>query len=137
MLRHDGYSKQEGYAKTVHIGGASPQEAEILAFGLCNARLSNAHESRTRIEALNKNHSLWSLLVRDLSGQANQLPAQLKQSLLDLGFWVMSYSLAAMGRELPLQPLIDVNQNILEGLKLQTRAAPSALRTTGLSGATV
>lgn len=122
MLRRDGYSMNDGYFKTVHIGGASTQETEILAFGLCNVRLGKADGGRARIEALNKNHTLWSMLVRDLSSDGNQLPETLKRSLVDLGFWSMSYSVAAMSRKIPLQPLIDVNQNIMDGLRLQNRA---------------
>ena len=114
--------RQDSYAQTVHIGGASPRETEMLAFGLCNARLRNSTDARSRIDALNKTHQLWSLLVRDLAGNANRLPAELKKQLVDLGFWAMGYCVAAMGRELSVQPLIDVNQNILDGLKLQQQA---------------
>lgn len=112
--------RRDVYSQVVHIGGASPRETEMLAFGLCNARLGCAPEGRKRIEALNKTHQLWSLLVRDLSSDGNQLPISIKQSLVQLGFWAMGYSRAAMGRDLPLQPLIDVNQNILEGLRAQS-----------------
>lgn len=107
------------YSQKIHIGGASPRETEILAFGLCNARLRSCGDSASRIDALNKTHQLWSLLVRDLASNANNLPEGLKKQLVDLGFWAMGYSVAAMGRDLPIQPLIDVNQNILEGLRLQ------------------
>lgn len=116
--------RRDTYAQTVHIGGASPREAEILAFGLCNTRLGKVSDHRARIEALNKTHQLWSLLVRDLACEGNQLPDSIKQSLISLGFWAMHYSLSAMGRDLSLQPLIDVNQNILDGL----RAQPMPLR---------
>jgi flagellar biosynthesis regulator FlaF len=117
------------YSQKVHIGGASPRETEILAFGLCNARLKACSDAASRIDALNKTHQLWSLLVRDLAGNANSLPESLKKQLVDLGFWAMGYSVAAMGRDLPVQPLIEVNQNILEGLRLQ-QAAISDVDTT-------
>lgn len=116
MLGHDVYSQK------VHIGGASPRETEILAFGLCNARLKACRDAGSRIDALNKTHQLWSLLVRDLASNANRLPESLKKQLVDLGFWAMGYSVAAMGRNLALQPLIEVNQNILDGLRLQQAA---------------
>lgn len=114
--------RQDSYAQTVHIGGASPRETEMLAFGLCNARLKSATDARSRIDALNKTHQLWSLLVRDLAGNANRLPEELKKQLVDLGFWAMGYCVAAMSRDLSIQPLVDVNQNILDGLKLQQQA---------------
>jgi flagellar protein FlaF len=107
------------YAKTIHIGGAAPRDAEILAFGLCNARLTKCHDKLSRIDALNKTHQLWSILIRDLSNRSNALPERVKQELIGLGFWAMGYSIAAMGRDLSVQPLIDVNQNIMEGLQAQ------------------
>jgi flagellar protein FlaF len=128
MRRHSTYSQ------TIHIGGASPRETEILAFGLCNTRLKNAGDSSSRIDALNKTHQLWSILVRDLSGDANKLPEDLKRQLVDLGFWAMSYSVAAMGSGLSTQPLIDVNQNILDGLKLQQQAHSPKANSAATSG---
>ena len=120
MRRHDAYTQ------TVHIGGATPRETEMLAFGLCNARLRSALDVASRIDALNKTHQLWSLLVRDLAGSANRLPSELKKQLIDIGFWAMSFSVSAMGREVSLQPLIEVNQNMIDGLKMQQKEQLSA-----------
>lgn len=118
--------RQDAYSQAIHIGGGSPRETEVLAFGLCNARLKSFNDARSRIDALNKTHQLWSLLVRDLAGNANKLPSDLKTQLVDIGFWAMGYCVAAMGSDVSVQPLIDVNQNILEGLKMQqkTQASP-------------
>lgn len=113
--------RQDAYTQAVHIGGATPRETEILAFGLCNARLRTAVDAGSRIDALNKTHQLWSLLVRDLAGNANKLPPNLKKQLVDIGFWAMSFSVSAMGREISLQPLIEVNQNIIDGLRMQPK----------------
>lgn len=112
------------YSQTVHIGGASPREAEMLAFGLCNTRLRAKPEGRGRIDALNKTHQLWSLLVRDLASEGNGLPIAVKQELIQLGFWAMHYSVLAMGQDLDLRPLIEVNQNIADGLGAQVAPIP-------------
>ena len=116
------------YAQTTTIGGASPRETEILAFGLCNARLGRATDPVARIEALHKTHQLWSMLVRDLAAEGNRLPGPVRQQLIELGFWAMHYSLTAMGRPLSLQPLIDVNQNIMEGLRAQASGSGAISR---------
>ena len=108
------------YLRTTDLGGASPREAEILAFGLCNLRLQRAADTKSRIEALHQNHVLWSALVRDLASDGNQLPDALKRALIDLGFWSMRYCTAAATSDLPVAPLISVNSNILDGLKAQT-----------------
>jgi len=89
---------------------------------LCNARLAKVADPKTRIEALNKTHQLWSLLVRDLCSDGNNLPPPLRQDLIGLGFWAMRYCNIAILRDLSLEPLINVNQNILEGLRAQNVA---------------
>jgi len=101
------------------LHAASPQENEIVAFTLCNARLSDAGDSPRRIEALHKTHQLWSLIVKDVSLEGNRLPAGLKQQIATLGMWAMQYSISAMSRELPLDPLIGINQDMIDGLRAQ------------------
>ncbi len=117
------------YFRTPQIGGATPRETEILAFGLCNERLAKADTPRARIEALHKTHELWSLLVKDLQLPGNTLPDDLKQQLTALGFWAMTYSTQAMPRDLPVLPLIEVNRNIMDGLRAQQVAALPARET--------
>jgi flagellar protein FlaF len=73
--------------------------------------------------ALGRNHALWSTLVKDLALGSNQLPAPLKTQLLRLGLWSMRYSTIAILRNLALEPLIEVNRNILEGLQAQGSAS--------------
>ncbi len=111
------------YFRTPQIGGASPRETEILAFGLCNDRLIKATTPRERIEALGKTQQLWSLLVKDLGADGNRLPEELKQNLLALGFWAMGYATRATLQNLPLQPLIDLHRDMIEGLRAQARPA--------------
>ena len=105
------------YSRNSDLAGATPRETEAVAFGLCNARLSQASTSAERIAALHKTHMLWGILVRDLSHAGNRLPPQLRQQLLGIGVWAMSYSVAAMASDASLQPLIEVNRNLADGLR--------------------
>jgi len=107
------------YFRTPQIGAATPRETEILAFGLCNDRLTRAATPRERIEALGKTQQLWSLLVNDLGAEGNRLPDELKQNLLRLGFWAMDYATRAILQDLPLEPLIGLNRDMIEGLRAQ------------------
>lgn len=113
------------YSQNSDLGGATPRETEAVAFGLCNARLSQAITPAERVAALHKTHLLWAILVRDLSNAGNRLPEQLRQQLLNLGVWAMSYSVAAMTSEASLLPLIEVNRNLADGLR--TPAMPVGL----------
>ncbi len=111
------------YRSASNLGGASPVETEILALGLCNDRLAKANDARARVEALSRNHNLWSMFLRDLSGTNNRLPQSVKDPLIQLGLWSMAYSNLALTKNLSLQPLIEVNRNIQDGLRQQAARA--------------
>ena len=98
---------------------ASPRESEIVAFSLCNAGLEAAITPADRIKALYKNQQLWSLIVKDVGLDGNGLPADLKTRLAELGSWAMSYSIVAMANDVSLAPLMQVNQDMIDGLRSQ------------------
>jgi flagellar protein FlaF len=120
--------RNASYFRTPQIGGATPRETEILAFGLCNDRMSRADTPRARVEALHKTHQLWSLLVGDLQLPGNALPENLKRQLLSLGIWAMLYSTRAIAEGLPVQPLIEINRNMIDGLRMQAGAVKPSPR---------
>jgi flagellar protein FlaF len=107
------------YRNASNLGGASPVETEILALGLCNDKLSKVQDPRSRVDALARNHALWAMFLRDLGSDHNQLPKAIKDSLVQLSLWSMAYSNLALTKALSLQPLIEVNRNIQEGLRQQ------------------
>jgi flagellar protein FlaF len=85
--------------------------------------LADCAEGPSRLRALGRNHKLWSILVKDLALAENRLPDGVKAGLIELGLWSMRYCTQAMLRDLPLQPLIEVNRNIADGLLAQQGAA--------------
>ncbi len=112
--------------ETARRFAATAQDNEILIFTNANALLANAKtaDQKTRISALFHNQRLWSAIVKDLALETNQLPAELKRNLTELGFWAMQYSTRAMAEDLSLDPLINVNRDMIEGLQAQRAAAP-------------
>jgi flagellar protein FlaF len=95
------------------------RDTESAAFKLVTRDLESATEGASRIRALGRNHLLWSLLVKDMSLTENGLPGPLKDELINLGLWSMRYSTLAVLRDLPIEPLVAVNRNILSGLLSQ------------------
>ncbi len=118
--------RNTGHFRNPRLGDTTPRETEILAFGLCNDRLAEAGTPRARIEALHRTQQLWAVLVKDLQSPGNALPGNLKQQLLSLGIWAMMYCTRAILEALPVQPLIDVNRNMIGGLRAQPDAAKSS-----------
>ena len=105
---------------------ASPRESEIVAFSLCNAGLECAREPIDRIKALYKNQQLWSAIHKDVALEENGLPPELKAQIAELSRWAMAYSTVAMARELSIEPLMRVNQDMIEGLRAQSAPASVA-----------
>ncbi len=101
----------------------APRDVEAAAFSFVNKLLEDASNSHERTMALGRNHRLWTLLLTDIGLTSNGLPPILKKDLVSVGSWSMSYSIVAMGRDLPLQPLIDINRDMIEALKIN--AAPA------------
>ncbi len=109
------------------LDAASPRESEIVAFTLCNAGLEKAATPVERIGALYKNHQLWSTIVKDVAMDGNGLPVELKSQISDLGRWAMAYSIVAMANDVAIAPLMQVNQDMVDGLRAQ--APPPAAAT--------
>ena len=95
---------------------------------MVNRELETCTAGASRTRAVGRNHNLWSLLVKDLSLAENRLPEPVKAQLIGLGLWSMRYSTLALLRDLPVAPLVAVNNNVLEGLMGQAASHSSEQR---------
>ncbi|HEX3497789.1 MAG TPA: flagellar biosynthesis regulator FlaF [Stellaceae bacterium] len=113
------YRRQKEAAET-------PRELECRAFSVVIGKLTDAKRTggQAVIDACYLNNQLWTALTVDLSLADNPLPEELKARLISLAIWVQRYTPQAMGGA-PLDPLIQVNRNILDGLRAQP-TGPSA-----------
>ena len=64
--------------------------------------------------------------MKDIALEANLLPTDIKSNLITLGAWSMRYSTLAILQDLPIQPLIDVNRNVADGIAQQLPAPMTA-----------
>jgi flagellar protein FlaF len=97
----------------------APRDVEAAAFSFVNKLLDDASNSHERTMALGRNHRLWTLLLTDIGLTSNGLPPILKKDLVSIGSWSMSYSIIAMGRDLSLRPLIDINSDMIAALRIK------------------
>jgi flagellar biosynthesis regulator FlaF len=111
-------------------GAMSPRETEAAAFAYVNGLLAGADDTHARLRALGKNQQLWSLLIRDVGSSSNELPAVLKSDILKVGLFSTRVSIAAMGDNRPLQPLIQINEDMISAL----RSVPAPVPTMPVSG---
>ncbi len=107
----------------------TPREMEYRLFGqvtraLMHAATVDASDVKTRIEALDWNRRLWSVLATDCSDKDNQLNNPLKAQIISLSLFVGRHSSAVMRGEEDFEPLIDINRSIMQGLAPQGSAHP-------------
>ncbi len=105
----------------------TPRDTEYLAFARATRAMTDAVATRdtdfARVaQALTLNRRLWSLLAEDLTSAGNQLPDQLRGSLLGLAQFVMNHTEAVLNGTADANPLIDVNTAIMRGLRGQDGA---------------
>ena len=106
----------------------SPRDIEYRLFGqvtraLMTASETAAEEIGARMDALDWNRRLWSVLAADCATPSNQLPVQLRANIISLSLWVNRHTSAIMRNEADFGPLIDVNKMMMQGLEPRGEAA--------------
>jgi len=99
----------------------NPREAEYRLFGqvtraLMAAADMDASEVAGRMDALDWNRRLWSVLATDCASSDNALPAPARASIISLSLWVNRHTSAVMRGAEPIAPLVEVNRMIMQGL---------------------
>lgn len=66
--------------------------------------------------ALHRNRELWALWSAECLDDGNQLPPEIRASIVSLGLWVNRFtSDVVTGRE-TIDPLVDVNRSLIAAL---------------------
>lgn len=106
----------------------NPREMEYRLFGQVTRALMDASQApvdniSVRIDALDWNRKVWSALATDCSLPENQLPKELRASIISLSLWVGRHSSAVMRKEEDFEPLIEINRMMMQGLASRADAA--------------
>lgn len=67
--------------------------------------------------ALAENQQFWMALKHDLADQDNQLPTELRASLISLALWVERQTNSVISGEAKVAPLVTVNRSVTDGLR--------------------
>ena len=99
----------------------TPREMEYRLFGqvtraLMHAATVDMSDVKTRIDALDWNRRLWSVLATDCSDSDNQLNNPLKAQIISISLFVSRHSSAIMRGEDDFEALIDINRMVMQGL---------------------
>ena len=109
------------YSKTQNAGSSSPRDVEYRLLGATTAALLDAESSGVlvkRVDAVCWNREVWAAFRLDLSHPSNGLPKKIREDLIDLSKWVDRETFRILnGETIKLDGLIEVNKNIMNGLK--------------------
>ena len=106
----------------------TPRNTEYRLFGQVTGALIDAaragHDDFAKLsDAIGWNRRLWMTLAADCASENNQLPEQVRAGIISLSIWVSKYSSNILRRKASLEPLIDVNKTIMEGLRAAGQGA--------------
>ena len=110
----------QAYQKAAEQAEA-PRQVEYRLFGLVTRALMEAAtldraESGKRMRALHWNRRLWSTLADDCASEQNGLAPEARAQIISLALWVSRHTSAVMQEREQIQPLIEVNRLIMQGL---------------------
>ena len=105
----------------------SPRDTEHRLLGQITGEMIAARDAKLSGAALatplHRNREMWSAFATDCGAQGNGLPPILRAQIISLALWVDRYtSDVAVGRD-SIAALIDLNRNIMDGLRGEALAA--------------
>jgi flagellar protein FlaF len=108
----------------------TPRSTEHRLLGEITAGLMHARDAglsgAALMEVLHRNREVWQAFAADCGLPGNGLPAQLRASIVSIALWVDRHiSLVMAGRE-ELEPLIEINRLVMQGLEGDPRAGVKA-----------
>lgn len=121
-MSSNGYAAY-GNAQTQSV---DPRDIEYRLLAQVTSAMMRARENpdnvKPRLEAALWNRNIWSALRVDLSSDGNQLPKELRASLISVSLWIEKETMSVMEGKGDLDAMIDINRNIMAGLKPDTSA---------------
>lgn len=106
----------------------SPSQTEYRLFAQVTRSLQEAASIKRTdpnfIKALDWNRRLWSTLSTDCGLPGNQLPDQLRASIVSLAIWVSKHTTQVARGQASIDALINVNRTVMVGLENQIKKSP-------------
>ena len=97
----------------------NPRQTERRLFAQVTRALMECREDDSKsmlAKAVHWNRRLWLALQSDCAMEDNVLPDKTRAGIISLAIWVDKHSRKVLRGEAKIQPLIDVNRSIMEGL---------------------
>ena len=110
----------QAYKNTQRIT-EEPRTTEYRLFGQVTGALIDVQkagqEGGPLVDAIDWNKKLWRTLAADCMDDRNQLPQEVRAKIVSLSLWIAKYSRKVTREGASLDPLIQVNRTIMQGLR--------------------
>jgi flagellar protein FlaF len=107
--------------QATQVATEDPRLTEYRLFGQVTGALLKAKESSAvggpLVEAVDWNRRLWRTLAADCMDDRNSLTQEVRAKIISLSLWVAKYSRSVTREKAPLDPLIEINRTIMQGLQ--------------------
>lgn len=107
--------------KNTQVATENPRVTEYRLFGQVTGALLDARNSQAigtpLVEVIDWNRRMWRTLVADCMDDRNALTEDLRAKIISISLWVSKYSRQVTREKAPLDPLIEINRNIMAGLQ--------------------
>jgi flagellar biosynthesis activator protein FlaF len=98
-----------------------PRATEYRLFGQVTGALLDAKSKNAKgtplVEAVDWNKRLWRTLAADCMDDRNALTQDVRAKIVSLSLFVSKYSRKVTREKAPLDPLIQINRTIMQGLE--------------------
>lgn len=99
----------------------NPRDMEYRLFAQVTRALMEASaldktEVGKRVDALDWNRRMWATLGADCANPDNGLPPALRASFISLSIWVSRHTTLVIRNKEEIEPLIEINRMIMQGL---------------------
>ncbi len=136
MSGYNAYLKTQNATTTQNSRDTEYRLLGQVTAGLIEAE-NDAGNLKRRMDVLVWNRQVWSVFRMDLTHPENGLPKGLRDQLVDLSNWIERETFRILQQPaLSLDGLIDVNKNIMDGLKDQSAIAGGMIDPVNLSNET-
>jgi flagellar protein FlaF len=107
--------------KNAQAATEDPRATEYRLFGQVTGRLLEVQASQAQgtklVEAIDWNRQLWRTLAADCMDDRNALTQDVRAKIISLSLWVSKYSRRVTREKAPIDPLIEINRTIMQGLQ--------------------
>jgi flagellar protein FlaF len=98
-----------------------PRVTEYRLFGQVTGALLHAKQANAvgapLVEAVDRNLRLWRTLAANCLDDRNTLTQEARAKIISQSLWVAKYSRSVTREKAPLDPLIEINRTIMQGLQ--------------------